>query len=108
MTHGEPGVHNRLVTGGPVVLVDTESLMPAPAERDVAGVRPVDRGRLDRYGAVSSPDLLRLFEFEWVLSEVDEYTAWLSGPHSKGPDDVVALGASVPSPRRTWVEGQRR
>ncbi|MBU6533616.1 aminoglycoside phosphotransferase family protein [Streptomyces sp. NPDC057245] len=92
VTHGEPGVHNQLVTGGRVVLVDTESLMLAPAERDVSGLWPVGRDWLDRYGSVPRQDRLRLFDLEWVLTEVDEYTAWLGGPHSGGPDDVVALG----------------
>lgn len=92
VTHGEPGVHNQLVTGGRVVLVDTESLMLAPAERDLSGVWPVGRDWLDRYGSVPRPDRLRLFELEWVLGEVHEYTVWLSGRHTGGPDDVVALG----------------
>lgn len=91
VTHGEPGTQNQLVTGGRVVLIDTETLMLAPAERDVARVWPVDHGWLDRYGGRPDPDLLRLFDHEWVLDEVAEFTGWLSGPHTGSPDDLVAL-----------------
>ena len=91
-THGEPGVQNQLRTGDRVVLIDTESLKLAPAERDLARLTPVDRAWTDRYGAVPDPDLLRLFDLEWRLDEIGSYAAWFSRPHPGNGDDQTALG----------------
>lgn len=109
-THGEPGVHNQLlVPGRGLVLVDWESLLLAPRERDSsATVAPDGRwreGYLDGRALLNRPDdrlddrldhrpdagLLRLFELEWRLAEIAAYSEWLGGPHLGTPDDHTAL-----------------
>jgi spectinomycin phosphotransferase len=86
LTHGEPGPHNQLVTADGLWLVDWESLMVAPRERDLAGLP----GTAD----LAPPDelMLDLFRLDWRLSEIELYARQLSGPHTGGVDDRTALG----------------
>ncbi|GAA5152034.1 hypothetical protein GCM10023340_31650 [Nocardioides marinquilinus] len=80
VTHGEPGLHNQLVTAdGRLLLVDWESVRLAPAERDL---RTLDRG---------DPEMLELFDLEWRLEEVGQYAAWFEGPHADTADARTAV-----------------
>lgn len=78
-THGQPDRHNQLITEAGTVLVDWESLKLAPAERDL---RTLGQGE---------PAMLELFDVEWRLDEINQYTAWFSGPHGDGEDDRTAF-----------------
>ena len=87
VTHGEPGEHNQWLACGRTYLLDWESLLLAPAERDL--------GTLIQSGVASEradPDLVRFFDLEWRLAEIQAYTPWLAGPHDSGEDARVALG----------------
>lgn len=87
VTHGEPGEHNQWVAGGRTYLLDWESLLLAPAERDL--------GTLIRSGVAAEradPDLVRFFDLEWRLAEIQAFTPWLAGPHDDGEDAHEALG----------------
>jgi len=87
ITHGEPGEHNQWVVGDRTFLLDWESVLLAPAERDLAALlhTGVASERAD-------PDLIRLFDLEWRLAEVQNYTTWLAGPHEVDEDARIALG----------------
>ncbi|MFC5177207.1 phosphotransferase family protein [Nocardioides taihuensis] len=80
-THGEP--HERNLLAGPdgPLLVDWETVMLAPRERD-----------LRQCGLPGDPDLLRMFDLEWRLDEISQYAAWFEQPHGDGEDDRVSLG----------------
>jgi spectinomycin phosphotransferase len=86
LTHGEPGPHNQLVTADGLWLVDWESLMVAPRERDLSG--------LSWTADLDPPDelMLELFRLDWRLSEIEVYARQLSGPHTDSVDDRTALG----------------
>ena len=86
VTHGEPGVHNQWLARGRVWLLDWESLLLAPRERDLATL--VQEGR----DVAHDPEMVRLFDLEWRLSEVWSFAQWLQGPHQGGADDRTALG----------------
>jgi len=86
VTHGEPGEHNQWVVGDRTYLLDWESVLLAPPERDL--------GALLHAGVKSEradPDLVRLFDLEWRLAEIQAFTAWLAGPHEPDTDAHVAL-----------------
>jgi spectinomycin phosphotransferase len=86
VTHGEPMPHNQLVTSsGQRYLVDWESVAVAPRERDL---RPLVHGGSRR---TVHPGRLRLFDLDWCLDEVDQYSRWFAGPHGDGEDDRIAL-----------------
>jgi hypothetical protein len=80
-THGEPHERNLLVGPDGPLLVDWETVLLAPRERDL---RPC--------GLPGDPDLLRMFDLEWRLDEISQYAAWFEQPHGDGEDDRVSLG----------------
>ncbi len=86
VTHGEPHVRNQWSARGRTWLIDWESLLLAPRERDLATLvhegREVDHDR----------EMVRLFDLEWRLSEIWSFAQWLQGPHVGDADDRTALG----------------
>jgi len=86
-THGEPDTGNQLATPHGVLLVDWESLMLAPAERDLRTL--VDAGHPHPR---AGDDLLALFDLEWRLDEVAQYATWFEEPHGDTENDRIALG----------------
>jgi len=102
VTHGEPGEHNQWVAGGRTYLLDWESLLLAPAERDLGTLvlSGDDAGRAD-------PDLIRLFDLEWRLAEIQAYTLWLAGPHDDSEDARIALGGLRDELTRPPVDPRR-
>ena len=91
ITHGEPGEQNLMVTPKPVgektLLVDWETALLAPAERDWRTL--VERG-LPADGLDAA--MLDLFDLEWRLDEISQYAAWFSAPHAGTASDKVAMG----------------
>ena len=71
-THGEPHEQNQILTESGIVLVDWESLMLAPPDRDLR----VPGG---------------LFDLEWRLDEIDQFATWFAGPHCDTEDDLEAI-----------------
>lgn len=86
VTHGEPGVHNQWTADGRTYLIDWESLLLAPRERDLATL--VHRG----VPTDADPAMVRLFDLEWRLSEIWAFAEWLHAPHAGDADDHTALG----------------
>lgn len=86
VTHGEPHVRNQWVARGRTWLIDWESLVLAPRERDLATL--VHEGR----DVDHDPRMLRLFDLEWRLGEIWSFAQWLQGPHVGDDDDHTALG----------------
>lgn len=78
-THGEPGWHNQVTTPSGTMLVDWETLKLAPVERDLQTVGSGDRV------------MLELFDLEWRLDEISQYTTWFAGPHGNTADDRIAF-----------------
>jgi spectinomycin phosphotransferase len=86
VTHGEPHVRNQWLARGRTWLIDWESLLLAPRERDLATL--VHEGR----DVEHDPQMVRLFDLEWRLSEIWSFAQWLQGPHTGDTDDHTALG----------------
>ena len=86
VTHGEPHVRNQWIARGRTWLIDWESLLLAPRERDLATL--VHEGR----DVDHDPQMVRLFDLEWRLSEIWSFAQWLQGPHAGDTDDHTALG----------------
>ena len=86
VTHGEPHVRNQWVARGRTWLIDWESLLLAPRERDLATL--VHEGR----DVDHDPQMVRLFDLEWRLGEIWSFAQWLQGPHVGDTDDRTALG----------------
>jgi spectinomycin phosphotransferase len=84
-THGEPHVHNQWLTDDGLRLIDWESLILAPPERDLIGDGVADQVDHD-------PDRRRLFDLEWRLAEIEAYAEWLRAEHDDTEDVRTALG----------------
>jgi spectinomycin phosphotransferase len=91
-THGEPHTGNHLVAGTHRYLVDWESLKLAPRERDLDGLVASGGDWLSSYGG-ARPDarMLAMFDLEWRLDEIDQYSVWFAAPHTGSASDEVAL-----------------
>ena len=87
VTHGEPGEHNLMVTVDRTLLVDWETALLAPAERDWRTL--VERG-LPADGLDTA--MLDMYDVEWRLDEISQYAAWFAAPHTGTASDRVAMG----------------
>ena len=88
-THGEPHSDNQMLTPHGRYLLDWESLKLAPPERDLRDL--VDAG----VPVGADPDMVELFDLEWRLDEIDQYTAWFAGEHHGAEDDRIAFAALI-------------
>ncbi len=90
VTHGEPGLHNQLVTSAGRRLVDWESMRVAPRERDLTDLAR-SPGPWRWNGAEPDPAMVELFDLHWRLNEIGAYAARFRAPHAGGNDDRIAL-----------------
>ncbi len=96
---GEPGVHHPWQANGRTYLIDWESLLVAPRERDLATL--VHQG----VATDGDRDMVRLFDLEWRLSEIWSFAQWLQGPHTGDADDLTALGGLTEELIRPHFDG---
>jgi spectinomycin phosphotransferase len=76
-------------------LLDWESLKLAPRERDLREL--VDAG----IPVGADPDMVEMFDLDWRLDEIDQYTAWFAGEHHGTEDDRIAFDGLVEELTRT-------
>ncbi len=92
ITHGEPHASNVIVTAGGLVLVDWESVLLAPPERDLWDLAEHDRSLLGRYAAATGtqPDdeALTLYRLWYDLSEIGGYLSLFRAAHEDTADTV--------------------
>lgn len=85
-THGEPHFANQMITESGLKLVDWESLALAPRERDLLAC---GAGRCPE----ADPAMVELFELDWRLAEIAEYTRRFGASHPGNAEDLAALAA---------------
>lgn len=78
LTHGEPHPGNLIRTGDGLVLIDWDTALLAPPERDVWLLTTrTDARAADEYAARSGrslqPELLTLYELAWALADLAEF-----------------------------------
>jgi spectinomycin phosphotransferase len=86
VTHGEPHPQNLIDTASGLVLVDWESIALAPRERDLRVL--IEQGHPRPSGIEDG--MLELFDLDWRLDEVAQYSTWFSSPHAGSESDAVA------------------
>ncbi|WP_424088611.1 phosphotransferase [Micromonospora citrea] len=107
VTHGEPHPGNVLRTPAGLRLVDWDTVLLAPPERDLwmvtpafarmLGAEPADDGDdlLARWsratGRTVDPAALALYPSWWRLADIASYAAELRAPHGDGEDPAAAL-----------------
>ena len=82
LTHGEPLATNILRHGDDLLIADWGDASWGPPERDWTHVRRTIGGN-----PPCRPDILRLYDIRWILSEIAEYTERFHAPHSGDGDD---------------------
>ena len=89
ITHGEPGAANVLVTAGGPVLVDWESALIAPPERDLWDLAEGDPSVLGRYrasGARVQSRALSFYRLYYDLFEIGGYIGLFGSHHGEDAD----------------------
>lgn len=90
ITHGEPHRANTMLTARGVVLIDWDTALLAPVERDLWMLVSEDAAVADRYkmltGQQVDPDAIELYTLWWDLCEISLYAADLHRPHADSAD----------------------
>lgn len=94
ITHGEPHRGNTLLTDTGVALVDWDTCLLAPLERDVWLVAGEEPGILgvyeERTGVALDRRLLEAYRLRWDLADVASFVADLRAPHGDDKDTRTA------------------
>jgi aminoglycoside phosphotransferase (APT) family kinase protein len=108
LTHGEPHPGNTIVTSRGVVLVDWDTVLVAPPERDLWILAGDDAAVLDAYTAATGrpvlPDALTCYRVGWDLGEIACYVGELRD-HHPDTEDTAASWRNLRhylDPRRPW------
>jgi hypothetical protein len=90
ITHGGPDAGNVLKTPAGLVLVDWESALMAPPERDLWALAETDPGLLDAYSAATGTAIdagaLALYRMWYDLAEISLYIRWFRSSHGDTAD----------------------
>ena len=111
---GELHAANTINTDSGLVLVDWDSALIAPRERDLWSLAVEEPASLllhytAKTGVTPLPDFLELYRLRWDLTEVSRYVALFRAPHDDTADTRVAWTASTPYRRSAHCrhEGRR-
>ena len=95
VTHGEPHRANTVVTSEGVLLVDWDTLLLAPPERDLWRMVQEDPAVAAAYerrtGQALDGRLLEAYRLGWDLADVASFVPVLRGPHGDDDDSRTAL-----------------
>ena len=91
LTHGEPHPGNTMLTAEGWRLIDWDTVLVAPPERDLWSLDPGDGSILDAYtatvGVTPVPALLELYRLGWDVKDMAYDAARLLRPHAANADD---------------------
>jgi spectinomycin phosphotransferase len=99
LTHGEPHRANTITTAGGPVLIDWDTALLAPPERDLWALADEDPRTVADYetriGVTPQADALDLYHLRWDLTEIAIFTGLFRRPHRETEDSVTAWDALV-------------
>ena len=99
LTHGEPHPGNTITTTDGVVLIDWDTTLVAPPERDLWSLAGEDPRVLDDYEEKTgeTPDVkaLMLYRLWWDLAEISGYLKLFRRPHRATEDTRLAWDSLV-------------
>lgn len=94
LTHGEPHPGNTMLTDDGWRLIDWDTALIAPPERDLWGLDPGDGSVLASYAAATGVEpaaaLLELYRVRWDLTDVAMEVSRFLGPHKGSDEDQKA------------------
>jgi spectinomycin phosphotransferase/16S rRNA (guanine(1405)-N(7))-methyltransferase len=94
LTHGEPHVANTITTDRGVVLVDWDTALIAPPERDLWDLIGEEPSIGPRYEALTGTrvdrEAIEMYRLAWDLSEISIYVSDFRNPHQRTHDTEEA------------------
>jgi spectinomycin phosphotransferase/16S rRNA (guanine(1405)-N(7))-methyltransferase len=91
ITHGEPHPGNTIGTADGWVLIDWDTVLVAPAERDLWSLDPGDGSIISAYqdstATVVLESMLELYRLRWDLADIAVYARHFRAPHGTSLDD---------------------
>jgi hypothetical protein len=97
LTHGEPHAGNTMETAAGVVLIDWDTALIAPPERDLWMLAAEDPSVLDRYAAHTGvqprDDWLALYRLRWAMTDVSQFVQIFRHEHDDDADTRIAWRA---------------
>lgn len=107
LTHGEPHIGNTIETAEGWVLVDWDTALLGPPERDLWTLAKGDDSIIDVYRSVTGREILSsaldLYRLAWDVAEIGIYTALFRRPHDDTTDvrhSAANLAATIESAAR--------
>jgi spectinomycin phosphotransferase/16S rRNA (guanine(1405)-N(7))-methyltransferase len=94
LTHGEPHPGNTMLTADGWVLIDWDTVLVAPPERDLWLIDPGDGSVLAAYaeatGVTPQPSMAALYQLRWELADIAVEVGRFRRPHTGSADDDKA------------------
>lgn len=94
LTHGEPHRGNTITTDDGLVLIDWDTALIAPPERDLWALADEDPQILDDYtartGVAPNGEAVELYRLWWDLTEISIYIGLFRQPHRETADTSLA------------------
>jgi hypothetical protein len=91
LTHGEPHPGNTMLTSAGWLLIDWDTALIAPPERDLCNLDPGDGSMLAAYeqatGVAPRPAALELYQLRWKLTDIALFAAQFRAPHTGDAND---------------------
>jgi hypothetical protein len=91
LTHGEPHPGNTILAGGRWLLIDWDTVLIAPPERDLWSLDPGDGSLFAAYAAATGvpvrPELIELYRIRWDLADLALDVSRFRRPHQGTPED---------------------
>lgn len=91
LTHGEPHPGNTMLTADGWRLIDWDTALVAPPERDLWHLDPGDGTVLDAYaqatGVIARPSFLDLYRLRWDIADLAVGAGRFRRPHAGSADD---------------------
>ena len=96
LTHGEPHPGNTMLTAGGWVLIDWDTALAAPPERDLWSLDPGDGSILEAYagltGVTPQTSMLDLYRLRWDIADIAVDVSRFRRPHSGSAEDEESFG----------------
>jgi len=100
LTHGEPHPGNTMLTPDGWLLIDWDTALIAPPERDLCLLDPGDGSVFAAYAAATGvqprPEAAELFRLRWDLSDIAIAAAEFRGPHTGNANEAKAFAGLGP------------
>ncbi len=110
LTHGEPHPGNTMLTAGGWLLIDWDTALAAPPERDLWSLDPGDGSILDAYAALTGvivrPAMLDLYRLRWDIADIAIDVGRFRRPHTGTAEDEESFSLLGSLVRRVSDEDQ--